>query len=91
MTKTTERIWLNNTHLHYPDQWIVAVQVEIDPNLEMFNPRGEIYAVVDTKEDAHSIRLSLGDSMGKIAIIKGIDRNLEITGVSTASGQGILA
>ncbi|MCL1999011.1 MAG: hypothetical protein FWG65_09630 [Turicibacter sp.] len=84
-TKKRNKTCLYNVSIHYPKCWTVLVNLQCGPEFAMHETIGEIYAHTDTEEEAQEIRLSLGKTMGTIAIVKGdfSDNPIEIGGLWT--------
>ncbi|MCL1999016.1 MAG: hypothetical protein FWG65_09655 [Turicibacter sp.] len=63
--------WLGNVAMLHPKCWTVLVNLNYGPEVSYTDMVGEIYAHTQTEEEAQEIRLSLGKTMGTIAIVKG--------------------
>jgi len=76
-----ERMWTLKASMKYTRKWIVMVNIDWGTDPETQNKSmGDVYAVTDTHEEASRIRKSLGDSLGKAAVIEGNDDMIHVGG-----------
>jgi len=77
-TTTTERLWTEDVMMKYPKQWIVMVNLTIEPKNRYI---GEVYLITPDKKEAYAKAKALGDSMGKKTVFEGFNDTPQIGGL----------
>ena len=77
-----ERIWTQEVMMMYPKKWIVMINLGWDPAAKNQNKKlGEVYAVVDTRDEARKIVKSFGEDYEDVCIVPGYDPTPHVPGL----------
>jgi hypothetical protein len=76
-----ERVWTGDVRMEYPQKWIVMVNLGWDPTTTASKMLGEVYAVMDSRDEAFEMLMNLGDSLGKTMVVTGHDPRPQIGGL----------
>jgi hypothetical protein len=82
--KFMERMWVLEASLKYPKQWLVAVNLNWEPNNKVI---GDIYFVTSDEKEAYAKSKELrnqGD-LGEVMVVRGYDDTPQIGGLTVCS------
>ena len=79
MKGNMQRVLATEVTMMYPKQWILLVNSRKEP--ERHCPSGEIYLISDSRDEIHTERCKIGNTLGDTLVVEGFDDTPRIGGL----------